>query len=179
MWDFVPQHSRCTWPCGVQLIRNDKSCGAEYLLYCSIILSSCNSRSFGGRPKPWLRNLHLLQPQKTTVETASLYRWKKELAQVRAWFRQQAQTVIERAIERTAMPHFGWNMAVHELRTGYGLTSTRLYRPAMLQPSVRSSGGTGGLVPSSPCGKFVQTLSFTVWKDCGRYIRVKEGTSVR
>ena len=49
----------------------------------------------------------------------------------------------------------------------------------MLQPSVRLSGGTGGSVPSPSCGKFVHTLSFTVWNDCGRYISVKEGTSVR
>ena len=33
----------------------------------------------------------------------------------------------------------------------------------MPQPSVRLSGGTGGLVPSPSCGKLVQTLSFTVW----------------
>ena len=48
------------------------------------------------------------------------------------------------------------------------------YKAAIPYPSVQSSGGM--LVPSSNWGKFVQTLSFTVWKTCGLYINAKEGT---
>ena len=52
--------------------------------------------------------------------------------------------------------------------------------PARTEQRCRSHRCSGGMLrPSSPEGKLVQTLSLTAWKQAGRYIREKLGTSVR